>query len=553
MKHTEIDPFSAEIIRNAIQAISDEMFVCLRKAAMSSNIYETLDFSVAIMDGKGQLACQGAGLEMFIGLLGAGPRAILDKFGKTNDIREGDIFITNDPYNGGGSHLNDVVMLKPVFYKEQLVAWMSNKAHWSDIGGMTAGGMSPLANEIFQEGLQFPEIKLFDAGKQNQAVIDMVEANSRWPDITLGDMWACIASLKTGESRFLELIERFGAVTVETVIEEFIDYGESITLRALAKLPNGVYEAEELFEDGQPMRVKIRITDEVFEVDLRNNPPQHSGPFNASYVGTWTSCQILFKAITTPGQITNEGSFKPMKLLTDKGSIFDAERPAAAGFYFEPMSYAMDIIWKAMAPIAKNVLPAAQFNSLCSIHIVNKHPDNDSLQMMMQCHAGGWGGGVGKDGETGLFSTGGGELFFCPFEIRECRTGIEVVSARLHDYGGGEGRYRGGRGIEYVYRIRAEKASLTTGFMRTKNPPWGVNGGRPGSLNSCTVMHVDSGEEEVCNSVCELPLKKGDLVRIVSASGGGWGEPGDRPTELIIDDVKNGYVTTEQAKQIYGL
>ena len=547
------DPFTIEIIQNSLHSICDEMFLAMLKTAMSSIIYEVQDLGVGIMDAKGQLTTQGAGVPTFTGMLDASAKTVLEKFGPKNNIHPGDIFITNDPHSGGVSHLNDVVLLMPVFDDGHLVAWTANKAHWGDIGGMVHGSISTTANELFQEGLQFPEIKVFERGQPIQSVLDMIAANVRTPDCALGDMWAGVGSIRAGERRVVEMARKYGRETVELAMESLLDYGETISRRAVSELPEGEYEAEDTTDDGLRTHVKVTIKDGDFIVDLRGNPDRVDGPFNCPYQCTVVGAQIVFKALTGPFSVTNDGIFRPLQVLTDKGSMFDVQRPAAVGMYFDPLMYTIDLVWKAMAPVAPERLGAGHLQSAVATIFSSTHPDTGQLLVSIEPEVGGWGAAPGKDGENAQFCAGGGETYNCPIEVNEIRNGLFVDRYAFHTNDGGEGEYRGGRGVVLDYRVRAEDMLLTALYERTNgNPPWGLHGGSNGSLNGLKILRSD-GTEESYSRVSALKLGLGDVVRITTAHGGGYGDPRKRPRQKVMEDLKNEIITPEQAEKHYGV
>ena len=322
----KIDPITTEIIQSSLTAITDEMFATMRKTAVSSIIYEVLDFGVALLDAEGNLASSGSGIPGFVGMLEPGVKEVLAKF-PAEDISAGDIFMTNIPHFGGVSHLNDVVLIMPVIDNGVIVGWLSNKAHWADVGGAFPGSISPDAVDIYQEGLQIPVVRIIDAGVVNQALLDVITMNSRIPDTTSGDFWAGVASMRAGEKRFQSIIKKYGRETVLYAISDYIDLGESQALRAMKNLPKGTFEASETLEDGQVMKAAITITDNEFIIDLRDNPPQNNTAMNCSYAATVVDAMMIFKAIVLPQGFANSGSFKPMTVLTDKGSMIDAEYP----------------------------------------------------------------------------------------------------------------------------------------------------------------------------------------------------------------------------------
>ena len=547
------DPFTVEIIQNSLHSICDEMFVAMRRTAMSSIIYEVLDFGVGVMDAEGQLTTQGAGIPVFVGMLDSSAKQVLKKFGPSDDIHPGDIFITNDPHSGGVSHLNDVVLLMPIFHAGALVAWTANKAHWGDVGGMVSGSISTVADEVFQEGILFPEIKLFERGKPIASIIDMICANSRTPQYTLGDMWSGIASIRTGERRIVEMIDKYDVATVKFAMSSLLDHGEAVSRRALSAIPEGTYEATDRTDDGYDTRVKVTIANGDFIVDLRGNPGPVPGPYNCPYQCTVVGAQIIFTALTGPTSVANEGTFRPLKVLTEKGSMFDAERPASAGMYFDPMMYTLDLIWKAMAPVVPERLGAGHMHSVCGTIFSSTHPDSGQLLVSCEPELGGWGAGPGRDGESGQFCAGDGETFNCPIEVNEVRNGLFVEQYAFRNDEGGEGEFRGGRGVRLDYRMRANDARLTGLYARTNgNPPWGLHGGRNGSLNSLQVLRTN-GSIESHARISALELKAGDIVRITTASGGGYGDPRKRARERVLADLKNEFITPEQAEKHYGV
>ena len=547
---TYSDSITLGIIQDALSGISDEMFVSMARAAMSPVIYEVLDFGVAITDANGELASAGAGIPGFVGMLEPSVKAIIRKHGEQN-IRAGDIFITNDPFTGGVSHLNDVVLVMPVFYADRLIAWTANKGHWLDIGGMTPGSLSPEATELFQEGLILPDIRLFDTGRPMDAVFDIIRANSRLPEQAFGDLWAGISALRVGAERLRELCRKYGVETVAEAIRQYLNYGEKISCHGLRQLPKGRFKAEDRLDDGRVIRVAVTVSADGFIVDLRDNPPQDKAALNATFHATQVTAQAVFKALVAPERWANAGSFRPLKLLTTPGSLFHAERPAAVGLYYENKIRSADLICKALAPYMPERIPAGHFSSICATLIYSEDVGGVD-HTFIEPELGGWGAGAGKDGENAQFSASHGDTFNCPVEVNEARNGIEVERLALNDEPCGAGYYRGGKGIDQRYRILGKKAWLTAGYTRSVTPPWGVHGGAEGSRNRLEILHAD-GSGEVVGSACNMPLVQGDIVRIVTGNGGGYGNPKKRSRANVLSDLRNNYITSEEAVEVYGL
>ena len=543
------DPITLEIIQNSLQATSDEMFAAMRKTAMSSIIYEVLDMGTGITDAQGWIASSGAGIPAFIGVLDKSVQFILSKFGE--DIKPNDVFITNDPWHGGVTHLNDLVLAMPVFADGAIIAWTANIAHNSDVGGMAPGSLSGDATEIFQEGLRLPAVKLIREGVTDQAVMDIITCNSRMPDFLLGDVWAAIAAVRIGAKRLEDLSVKYTPATFKAAMDSFMDFGEKTALAELAKLPKGTFELSEPQDDGRTYNVKITITDDEFIVDLRDNPAQDDGCTNTSRDGTIVCAQMLFKSVTDPETPANEGSFRPLKVLTTEGTVFHAQEPAAIGFYFETEVRVYDLIWRCLAPHIPERLPAGHFSSICGTFVGGIHPDTGRQYTIIEPQIGGWGAWEGRDGNPCIFSGFHGETYNTPAEISEARNGLYIDKMALNTAPGGEGEYNGGRGLVLEYRIRTQSGFLTAGYTRSVVKPWPLNGGSEGSGNFIEVDKA-AGEREHYAFVSGLDLTTDDVVRVITSSGAGFGDPKKRAPETVALDIKNGFVTPERAREIHG-
>lgn len=546
------DPITMEIIQNSLQAAADEMFAALRRTAMSAIIYEVLDMGTGITDRNGEMAGSGAGIPGFVGVLDKTVKRILAKFDQPGDIEPGDVFLTNDPYNGGVTHLNDMVLTMPVFVDGELVAWTANIAHWNDVGGMVPGSMSTDATEIFQEGMIYPGVKLIARGKPIASVFDILTANCRMPDFLTGDLWAGIASVRVGERRILEIVNKYGKDVFLAALDQYLDYGEQVSLNALKQLPNGVYSLAEEQDNGQVYKVTVEIKDDEFIVDLRDNPDQDPGPFNMSADDAIVACQIAFKNVTSPERIANGGTFRPLKVLLRHGSVFHPKHPAAMGIYYEISIRLHDLIMRCLAEHMPNRLPAGGFASICGTLFGGIHPDTGRPYAVIEPELGGWGGSPRADGMPGQFSAFHGETYNCPAEVAEARYGVTVDYLSFHDEDGGAGLYRGGKGVRIDYRIRSDNAWLTVAYTRDKVPPWPLKGGQPGSRNHVIIRRA-SGERERYSVVSGLTLNTDDVIQVMTATGAGWGDPMQRDLALVKEDLKNGYITEEQAKKHYGL
>ncbi len=558
MPKNEIDPFTLEIIKEGLLAVGDEMFVTMQRTSMSTIIYEVLDYATGLTDAKGRLITQGNGVTLFLGTLDFGVQSVLDKFGEEG-LKPGDIIITNDPYEGGGTHLSDVTLIMPIFFKGKISAFSANKGHWTEVGGRAAGSWTTNSTEIYQEGLQFPCIKIFNEGEPNQSLIDLIRANVRTPDMSIGDMFAQAASLRIAEKRFQELCKKYSVENVLAGVETLMNHSEQLVIQEIKKIPPGIYEASDFIDDdgvgNGPFEVKVKVTvdEDSITCDFTGSHPQVPGPVNSARTGLYSAARAVLISLTDPSIPANDGCFRPLKIICPDKTIFTCEKPASVSTYWETMMYASDLMWRAMAPVMPKKLPAGHFLSVCGVVLSGIHPDTGDLFILVEPQAGGWGAGEDKDGENGLVCVGDGETYIIPIEVCETRYGVLVDRYGYDITEGGEGRYRGGRGLVRDYRITAEEAWYTGTFGRYKFLPWGMNGGNNGSKNYTKMFFADDRKPEVFGKAAQYHMKKGDVASLITGTGGGHGDPMKRPVEMVIADLKNGYITPETAEKGYGV
>lgn len=514
------DPFTLSVIQAALDNAAEEMFAVLRKTAMSPIIYEVLDVGTGITDAQGRLVSSGAGIPTFVGVLDKTVQAIIKRYGDT--LSDGDIFITNDPNHGAVTHLNDVVIAKPVFFNNQCVAFTASIAHWGDIGGKVPGSMATDATEIFAEGLRLPPIRLFKSGIKNKSVFDIIKTNSRLPEFVNGDLWAQVAASNKAGQQIIALYEKYGIPIIEQAISDAFNTGRTRALAGLTTLPCGTYPIEEEQDDGSLWRAIITVSEEIFKVDLRNNPKQHSAPYNTSRDGSIIACQMIFKALCDSERYANFGSFSPLQVMTEEGTVFHASGAAPQGFYFETRVRLFDMLMQCMANALPGCLPAGSFSSIFGTVITGAHPDTGRRYAMVEPQMGGWGATNDRDGADAMFSTNHGDTFNCPVEICEARYGLNVVHKRLAEAPHSDRNhitgYKGGQGVSVMYETRTA-ANLSVGYTRAEVPVWSLNKQPSGGKNAMTIKRV-SGELETHQFVSGLTLQAGDQVLIETASGG---------------------------------
>ena len=551
------DAFTREVVRNKLLAIAGEMGIVLARTSMSPIVYEVLDFACGITDAEARVIAQDNGLCLFTGTFRPQVESVLARH-PVATMRPGDVFITNGPY-GGGTHNTDVALVQPIFAEGRLIAFGISVTHWTEIGGKVLGSLSPDSTEVFQEGLQFPQLRLYRGGELNDDLVELIRANVRLPVMSIGDLNAGVAAVRIAEQRLGEIVARYGLATTLATFEAILDHGEAIARDALARIPPGIYEAEDVIDgdglSGEPIPVRVRVTlaPDKLVADFTGTAPQARGPVNCARGALLSACKTVFKAITAPEAPSNEGLFRPLEVIAPEGTVFTAVRPAATGWYFESSAFATELIWRALAAVVPERLSAGSYVSLCAYYIGGTTP-NGEYWVQATPQDGGWGAGEDIDGESGLIATTDGDTYNYPAEVVEHAFPLAMERNALNvEAGGGAGRRRGGFGTIREFRVmNPTGGSLLASLGRSVHRPWGIAGGHDGTVNYFEVIRAD-GPPVRGARVTNLPLGPGDLVRVVTGNGGGWGDPRARERELVLADVRDGYVTIAAARDIYGV
>jgi N-methylhydantoinase B len=422
------DPFTVAVIEDALTAIGDEMFVTTQRTSQTPLVYEVLDFCVGVTDPDGNLVSQGNGVTLFLATLTAAARSVLEKF-PPSGYKPGDIFITNDAYGGGGTHPSDMTLVMPVLVDDRLVGFTLNKAHWIDVGGKDPGTVSTDTTDIFQEGLQLPCVRLFAGGSLNEAVLDVIRANVRFPDLATGDLYAQVAAVRVGAARLEHLCAKYGVDLVHRAMRQRFDRSATLARAELAKLPPGTYDAEDFVEspDGPlPIRVSVTVSADTLVCDFTGTHGELGFSQNLTRTGLDSAARLVFKAITSPDTPLSDGSFEALEVICPPRTMFTAERPAPISAYWETLSRASDLIWKALAPVIPHRLTAGHFLSVSAEVIVGTHLETGEPFILFEPNAGGWGAGLGLDGERGLVGVGDGETYILPVEVAEHQYALRV-------------------------------------------------------------------------------------------------------------------------------
>ncbi len=556
-----IDPITLEVLREALVSIVREMRVTLVRTAYSSILYEGEDFSCVLMDGQAQIVAMSRGQDhpLHIVPIGWSMRAVREKFG--DDVHPGDVFLHNDPYTGG-THLNDVAMLLPLFADGRLYVFPVVRAHWGDVGGMSPGSLSGGATEIFQEGVRIPPIRIVDRGRPNAAALDLVFANMRGPRERRGDFDAMLGTCRKAAQRVEELTVRYGATTIRAAVAELMDRAEARMRRAILALPAGEYVYEAHLESGrarlEPLTVRARVTiaGDAITVDLAGTSPQTAGPTNVGPAMAPTGAFTIVKAFLDPGADVNSGAFRPLRVLTPPGTIVNAEPPAPCGGMVEVKYCVETAVMGALAQALDGRVAGDLKGGGNHCYVGGPDPRGDETFIFYEYPAGGTGAFDGGDGSNTVRAwTESDMTTLQPIEAVEQRYPVRVERTALREDSGGPGRWRGGLGLTREVRVLAPGTRLSVLAEKAVLPPFGVSGGASGATNRFRVRRDGALIEPspLPGKVSGFPLDVGDVVVMESSGGGGFGDPLEREPARVVEDLAQGYVTPGAAEAVYGV
>jgi N-methylhydantoinase B len=555
----KIDPFTQEVIHESLISTVAEMRVTLLRTAFSSVIYEGQDFSCALADRRGRLACQSReDFPAHVGPLNMQvPQAIAEYEGR---IYPGDVILTNDPFTSG-THLNDVALISPIFWRNKLIMFACSRAHWGDVGGMTPGSVSGQTKDIFQEGVRIPILKVQDRGRPNKAVCDLLFANMRQPRDRRGDLMSQMAAAKSGTERVLRLVARFGYDEIVACIDLILDRSEQRMRQQIARLPKGTFQFKDYLDsDGHsdvpiPVCVKVAIKGRSVEVDFTGSASQRPGPTNASLATTSTAVFVAMKALLDPEGHINAGAFRPFKVIVPPKSMLNASYPAPMGGFVEVLRRVESALMGAMSRCVSERI--AGDTKGCGNHVNISHVADSAIHSIhYEYPAGGTGGFQGGDGSNSVREWDAGDFSSIhSAEIVEDEHPCLVEECTLMPDSGGAGQWRGGLGLRRVVRMLGEEGSLSVLSDRNVIPPFGVNGGLSGHPNAFTVVRDGAtvATSSIPGKVSGFPLRKDDRVVSRSAGGGGFGNPAERAPDAVRRDLAAGYITSAAAAAIYGM
>ena len=550
------DPVVTEIVRNGVIAITEEMKSNLMRTAYNMIIYEALDFTVGLFTARGETISIGLGLPMFIRGMAETIKAKLEHFG-TENIRPGDILLTNDAYITG-SHLNHLTFSMPIFDEEKLIGFACCMAHWPDIGGTLDG----ITTDIYSEGLQIPIVKYQREGVVNEEIVDIIKANVRLPDRAMGDLRAQITAITTGERRYLELVGRYGKQQVADSLADIMDQSERAARARTLSIPDGVYEAESYMDDDGvsisnriPIRVRVTVEGDEMTVDLTDVAEQVRGFYNSGITTGHACSQVAFKCITSPTDYPiNDGSFRNLKAIVPPGRVISAVKPAPMRWWMTFPMTIVDTVFKALTPAIPDRTIAGHHADLVIGMLNGVNPrTNEFYIAFIGPTGGGWGAKQSEDGISATVCINDGDTHNSPAEQLEAKYPLLIENYALREDSGGAGEFRGGLGCENTVQARAD-LMLNAQVERMHCKPWGLNGGLDAEGNSVVLRAEEEWKEDFPNAkLLTARIKEGDAFAVRSGGGGGFGDPYSRMAEKVAQDVRQGYVSVESAARDYGV
>ena len=522
------DPVELAIFQSAVHSIAEEMGAALRRTALSPNIKERRDYSCAIFDGRGRVIAMGDHMPVHLGSMPMSVQAAIAAIA----FAPGDIAILNDPY-AGGTHLPDITMVLPIFLpgSGQPMFYVSNRAHHADVGGTFPGSMGP-AREIFQEGIRIPPVRIVRYGKLDHEMLDLDSSNVRTPKERAGDLESQIGACHVGEQRLLQLAEKYGKQTMQMLIEELLDYSERLVRAELRKIPAGDFDAEDWLDDDGVTDVSRRIAVQLrfdpepasVHVNFAGSSPQVEGSVNAVHAITLSACFYMLRCLLAEDAPATAGILRPLMLKTPAGSIVDAQPPApvAAG-NVETSQRIVDVLLRALSKAIPARIPAASAGTMSNLTIGGLDPRTNEPFTYYETAAGGMGARSGMDGISGV-QTHMTNSLNTPIEALEYAYPFRVRRYAYRYGSGGAGRFLGGDGLIREIELLAD-AQVTLLADRRKFHPYGLQGGDEGACGHAWLIKDGAAEGTELPGKCSLRLSEGDILRIETPGGGGWGEP----------------------------
>lgn len=553
-----IDPVTLAVLQGRLEQVVDEMDATLFRSAFNPIIAEAHDASHGIYDRlSGATLAQGkSGLPIFVGAMSFAVKMVIDKVARDGGLGDGDVYIFNDPYEGG-THLSDFKLVRPIFRAGELYCYMASVGHWHDVGGNVPGNYNPAAVESFQEGMLIPPVKLIEGGVLNQDIVDILSANSRQPVSLYGDLNGQINALDLGAGRLGELLDEYGDGQVEEAFTELQARAARLMRAHIAELPDGVFSCDDwLDNDGivdEPLAIALdmKIDGNRMVLDFSRSAPACAGPVNISRATAVAACYVALKHIFRDVP-ANAGVLEPIEFVIPDGSILHATAPRPVGGYTETILRLIDVVFGALAEAAPERSNGCAYGTINALSLAGHRADGRRWVMFSF-----FGGGHGGHPEGDGLSHGNAPISTAtipPVEILEAAYPVIFSQWALRTDSGGPGRHRGGLGGLYEIELLEQSADVFLFGDRGRYPPQGVTGGGPGA---CNLFEYDSGSGKgtppLASKMTGLEISRGQRLRLQSPGGGGYGNAFERDPEAVAEDVRLGYVSRDASARAYGV
>jgi N-methylhydantoinase B len=547
------DPIAFELFKNSLFSIADEMALTITRTTYSGVLKDNMDFSTAFADANGKLVAQGLTLPGHLGSIPTALDATMRHYDST--MVPGDVFIMNDPFDGG-MHLPDIFVFKPLYVDGKRLAFAATVCHHTDVGGRVAGSNASDSTEIYQEGLRIPPLKMYDAGRRNDTLFAFIEKNVRVPVKVFGDLRAQLAACHIAERQFLELVQRYGADMVQVYMHEVMDYAERLTRAALRTLPDGIYSFEDWIDDdgidvGKPIRLFVTLSKQgdSISADWTGSAAQVKGAINNTLSFTRAATYCAIRSILPAGIPNNEGVFRAIEVIAPPGTIANAVLPAACAARGLTGFRMVDCCFGALAQMVPDRVFAASDGGNTGISLGGYTADRAPF-IYVDFTCGTWGGrpfADGLDGNSNIFAN----MASTSVEITEAEHPIAILAYEFVPDRAGAGKYRGGTPYRRDYRFLEAEGVLQVRADRHDFRPYGLYGGYPGKP-SWNYLNPD-GENRLLPSKVTMTIPRGTVFRHEVAGAGGWGDPLERDPAAVLKDVRNELVSLSAARELYGV
>ena len=557
MTDISLDPVTLAILKGRLEQIADEMDATLFRSAFNPIIAEAHDASHGIYDAiTGDTLVQGkSGLPIFVGVMAFAVKAVIEKVARDGNLSDGDVFIFNDPYEGG-THLSDFRLVKPIYRNGTVFCYLASVGHWHDVGGNVPGNYNPEATESFQEGMLIPPVKLFSAGVLNKDIVDILSANSRLPNSLYGDLNGQINALDLGHQRLNDLLDQYGETDIQIALGLLKSRADRMMRDHLQALPNGTISVEDFLDnDGVndvalKLAVDLSIEGDRLKVDFSRSSQACAGPVNISRSTTIAATYVALKHIFTDVP-ANAGVLQPVEFIIPEDSFLSVKAPKPVGGYTETILRLIDVLFCAFEHIAPERVNGCAYGTINALSMAG-HRSNGARWVMFSFFGGGHGGhpeGDGLNHGNAPIST----ATIPPLEILEAAYPVAFTQWALRPDSGGVGKHRGGLGAIYEIELLEDSATVFLFGERGKFPPPGVVGGGAGAMNKFTYQSADeetafpNKTPPLASKITGIKLRKGQRVRLETPGGGGYGNAQERPEELIRNDLAQGYVSGKKS------